>query len=77
MSALLRRDVSAHELPRTEWGTALRRGGLSESYAQLVIELYDAHNGGRIEVQDGVGQIRRGRTELVDALKPLVPAARG
>ena len=77
MSTLLQRDVSAHELPRTEWGTALRRGGLSESYAQLVIDLYDAHNAGRIDAQDGVGEIRRGRTELVDALKPLVPAASG
>jgi NAD(P)H dehydrogenase (quinone) len=77
MSTLLQRDVSAHELPRTEWGTALRRGGLSESYAQLVMDLYDAHNAGGIDAQDGVGEIRRGRTELVDALKPLVPAVSG
>jgi NAD(P)H dehydrogenase (quinone) len=77
MSALIQLDVSAQELPRTEWGAALRRGGLSDSYAQLVIELYDAHNAGRIDAQNGVGEIRRGRTELVDALKPLVPAASG
>jgi uncharacterized protein YbjT (DUF2867 family) len=77
MNTLLKRDVSAHELSRTEWGTALRRGGLSESYAQLVIDLYDAHNAGRIDAQEGVGVIRRGRTELVDALKPLVPVASG
>jgi uncharacterized protein YbjT (DUF2867 family) len=77
MSTLLQRDVSAHELPRTAWGTALRRGGLSESYAQLVMDLYDAHNAGRIDAQDGVGEIRRGRTELVDALTPLLPAVSG
>jgi NAD(P)H dehydrogenase (quinone) len=77
MSTLLHRDVSVQELPRTEWGSALRRGGLSESYAQLVMELYDAHNAGRIDAQEGVGEIRRGRTELAEALKPLVPAASG
>lgn len=75
MRFLLGREVTAQELPRTEWGATLRAGGLSESYARLVIELYDAHNAGRIDAEPGVGEIRRGRTDLVDGLRPLAPTA--
>lgn len=71
MGAVLQREVVPHELPRTEWAATLRRGGLSENYAQLIMELYDTHNSGRIDAQDGVGEIRRGHTDLTDALRPL------
>lgn len=68
------RDVVARPLPETEWQTLLMRAGLSESYARLLVELYTAHNAGRIDAESGVGEIHRGRTELVDALRPLLDA---
>jgi NAD(P)H dehydrogenase (quinone) len=44
----------------------LVRGGLSAAYADLVAELYDAHNGGLIEVERGAAEIRRGTTDFAD-----------
>jgi NAD(P)H dehydrogenase (quinone) len=51
----------------------LQRGGLSASYAELVAELFETHNAGRIDAEHGAGEILRGTTELGDALAPLVP----
>jgi NAD(P)H dehydrogenase (quinone) len=72
MSSLLGREVIAQELPRVEWNSVLRRGGLGQSYVRLIIELYDAHNAGLIDAQADLGEIRRGQTELPDALRPLM-----
>ena len=72
LATLLHRDVAAYELPRNEWHATLLRAGTSESAAYLVTELYDAHNAGRIDAEPGVGEIRRGRIQLEDALRPLV-----
>ena len=77
MRSLLGREVVARELPRSEWDAALRRGGLSESYARLVVELYEAHNAGWIDAESSVGEIRRGPTELAEALRPLTLSASG
>jgi uncharacterized protein YbjT (DUF2867 family) len=71
LAELSGREVVARELPRDRWHEALR-GALSESYADLVVELFDAHNAGRI---DAAGEIRRGTTPLREALAPLVAAA--
>jgi uncharacterized protein YbjT (DUF2867 family) len=71
LAELSGREVVARELPRDRWQEALR-GALSESYANLVVELFDAHNAGRI---DAAGEIRRGTTPLRDALEPLVAEA--
>ncbi len=68
------RDVTALLLPETEWRNVLLRAGLSESYAQLLVELYIAHNAGRIDAESDVGEIRRGSTEMLDALRPLLRA---
>ncbi|ENN86730.1 hypothetical protein RHSP_30143 [Rhizobium freirei PRF 81] len=68
------RNVIARPLPEAEWRTALMRAGLSESYAELLVELYTAHNAGKIDAESDVGQIRRGRTGLLDALRPLLGA---
>lgn len=65
---LVGREVVAREVPRAEWIPALMRGGLSESYAGLVAELFEAHNAGRIDAEAGVGEIRRGTTELADVI---------
>jgi uncharacterized protein YbjT (DUF2867 family) len=72
IGALAARPVVARELPRLQWEAILTRGGLSESYARLVTELYEAHNAGRIDAERDVGEIRRGTSELADALRRFV-----
>jgi NAD(P)H dehydrogenase (quinone) len=70
-STVLGRNVAAHELPRSDWEALLSRG-MSVSYARLVAELYDAHNAGRIDVEEG-GEIRRGPSDLVTAFAAFAP----
>jgi hypothetical protein len=38
--------------------------GVIATDAELVAEMYDAHKVGRIDVEDGAGEIRRGTTKL-------------
>jgi NAD(P)H dehydrogenase (quinone) len=71
MAELLGRDVRPFELPRGEWSSALKQGGLSESYAGLVTELYEAHNAGRIDAETKAGPVLHGKTELHEALRRL------
>jgi len=66
------REIAARELPRQDWVPALVGGGISTSYAELVAAMFDAHNAGRIDVEHGVGEIRRGNTDLRTALSALV-----
>lgn len=74
-SQLLGRTVTAQALPRSQWQESLERA-LSASAAKLLVELYDAHNqGGLIDVEPNRGEVRYGATELIDALRPLVPTA--
>jgi uncharacterized protein YbjT (DUF2867 family) len=73
MAELVGREIRTVELPRPEWSGALERGGLSPSYARLVIELYEAHNAGRIDVESGAGPVLHGKTELREALGRLLP----
>ncbi|MBJ6764708.1 NAD(P)H-binding protein [Myxococcaceae bacterium JPH2] len=65
---IVQRPVVPHALERERWISALLAGGLSEGYAQLVAELQDAHNAGHIDIEAGVGEVRRGTTELERAL---------
>lgn len=76
VSQLLERPVTAVELPRSQWQASLKQF-LSASAAQLLVELYDAHNrGGLIDVEPG-GQVHHGSTALIDALRPFTrPAAK-
>ena len=71
LGKILGREVVAGELPRAEWRAMLIAGGIGERYADLVVSLFDVHNAGRIDVEPGVGELRRGTTELVDALAAL------
>ena len=71
IGATVERGVEACELPRERWVSALVEGGLSESYARLVAEMYEAHNDGRIEVELDCGEVRRGRTSLAEAFASL------
>ena len=72
IASLAARPVAARELPRPQWEAVLTRGGLSESYARLVTELYEAHNAGRIDAERDAGEIRQGTSELADALRRFV-----
>lgn len=66
------REIVARELPRQDWVPALVGGGISTSYAELVAAMFDAHNAGRIDVEHGVGEVRRGDTDLRTALAALL-----
>lgn len=59
--------IAAVELPRGAWTATLLRAGLSEDYALLITDLYDAHNAGRIDVEPGKGERRYGWTTLPEA----------
>jgi uncharacterized protein YbjT (DUF2867 family) len=74
MAELLRREVRPVELPRGEWSAALAQAGLSKSYVGLVTELYEAHNAGSIDAEKGAGPVCHGPTELIEALRPLIPS---
>ncbi len=77
IGALVQRDVVARELPRSSWLSTLQRGGISQSYGELVVALFDAHNAGRIDAEKGAGEVVRGTSELRDVLAglPWPPAA--
>jgi uncharacterized protein YbjT (DUF2867 family) len=67
--------VEVAELPQAEWVPTLVRGGISQSYAQLVADLFVAHNAGRIDVEPGITDVRKGETELrgvLDSMRSLV-----
>ncbi|SDI72915.1 NAD(P)H-binding protein [Paraburkholderia phenazinium] len=67
------RQVVAHELPRDAWTPMLLRAGLSAEHAQLITDLYETHNNGRIDVEAGVGERRFGTTALAEVLAALLP----
>jgi uncharacterized protein YbjT (DUF2867 family) len=70
---LLGRPVTAQTVPRSQWMENLGRV-VSASTARLLAELYDAHNRrGLIDIEPDTGDVRHGATELIDALRPLVP----
>jgi NAD(P)H dehydrogenase (quinone) len=71
LSEISKRQIVAREIPETDWVKVLTRGGASESYAELVRELFVAHNAGRIDVEPG-GEVRHGTTELDEAFRALV-----
>ncbi|MEQ5843133.1 NAD(P)H-binding protein [Paraburkholderia acidicola] len=69
------RPVAARELPRDAWTATLLRAGLSEGHAQLIVDLYDAHNAGHIDVEAGVGEQHFGTTELAQVFAAVMPQA--
>jgi NAD(P)H dehydrogenase (quinone) len=64
--------VKAHALPRDQWTSTLARSGLSEQHAQLITELFDAHNAGRIDVEAGAGERAFGTTPLSHAIHDML-----
>jgi NAD(P)H dehydrogenase (quinone) len=74
LSQLLGRTVAAQAVPRDQWQASFE-GAVGESTAKLLVDLYDAHNkGGLVDVEPS-GTVRYGNTELIDALRPLIPPA--
>ncbi|HHT8994602.1 TPA: NAD(P)H-binding protein [Burkholderia cenocepacia] len=72
LGAAAGRSIVAHELPRDTWNATLLRAGLSERHAQLIVDLYDVHNAGRIDVEAGVSERVYGATTLEEVLAQLV-----
>jgi len=66
------RSITAQAVPREQWAAMLQRAGLGEAHARLIIDLYDAHNAGRIDVEANVSERRTGPTTLAHALAVLV-----
>ncbi|HEV7309665.1 NAD(P)H-binding protein [Ensifer sp.] len=75
VSALAGRAIAARAVSRSEWQQSLERV-VSPSIASLLVDTYDAHDrGGLIDVEPGRGEVRRGTTDLTDALRRFVPVA--
>ena len=78
LSEVGNKTVTPFALPRSEWPAALLRAGLTEKHASLVADLYDAHNAGKIEVEDTRKTERRfGKTTLPEVISSLLTAHRG
>ena len=72
LAAAADREIVARELPRDAWTATLLRAGLSERHAQLIVDLYDVHNAGQIDVEAGVSERVYGTTTPAEALAALV-----
>ncbi|WP_175835427.1 NAD(P)H-binding protein [Burkholderia anthina] len=72
LGAAAGREIVARELPRDAWTATLLRAGLSERHAQLIVDLYDVHNAGQIDVEAGVSERVYGATAPAEALAVLV-----
>jgi NAD(P)H dehydrogenase (quinone) len=76
MGELLGRSVAAMALPRDQWRENLEKA-VSPSTTKLLIDLYEAHNkGGLVDVEPN-GKVLHGTTDLIEALRPLVPSTGG
>jgi len=73
LSDASKREISAHEVPRNEWPAMLLRAGLGADHAQLIIDLYDTHNAGRIDVEEGRSERRFGATEFTEVVASMLP----
>ncbi|WP_413988259.1 NAD(P)H-binding protein [Labrys okinawensis] len=72
LTTLLNREVVAFEVPRHAWHQTMLSAGLSDSGAELVTELYDAHNRGLIDFEAGAGEVFHGTTNLARAFQALL-----
>lgn len=73
LSQLMDRTIKAEAVPRSAWKGAFERV-MSGTLAELLIKANDAQNkGGLVDVEPN-GKVFYGKTELIDALRPLIPA---
>jgi uncharacterized protein YbjT (DUF2867 family) len=76
LSELLGHTVQVEAVPRSQWKEAFERV-MSASLAELLIKANDAQNeDGLVDIQPGIGTVHYGNTELIDALRPLLPPQR-
>jgi uncharacterized protein YbjT (DUF2867 family) len=71
------RPVVGWEVPRADWRALLHSAGLGERHAGLIVDLYDAHNAGRIDVEANVSERRFGTTTLKEVLAQLLAPMSG
>lgn len=76
LSELLGRTIYVEAIPRSQWDETFQRI-MSASLAELLTKANDAQNGGLVDVEPNSSDIRYGKTELIDALRALVPSQRG
>lgn len=69
---LVGHPIEVRELPPDDWIAALVARGLSESYANLVAEMIGANNAGRMDVEPGASEVRRGTTTLAQAFAAVL-----
>ena len=67
------RPIDAMAVPREAWERTLLLAGLSAAHIALIVELYDAHNAGLIDVEAGATERRFGSTSLAEAFGEIVP----
>lgn len=67
------RQIDALAVPREAWERTLLHAGLSAAHAALIVELYDAHNAGLIDVEAGATERRFGSTSLAEVFGEMVP----
>lgn len=72
LSELLGKTIHAKAIPRSEWKEMLDRV-MSPTFADLLIKANDAANkGGMVDVESKDSKVHYGKTELIDAVRPLV-----
>ncbi|TGQ16491.1 MULTISPECIES: NAD(P)H-binding protein [unclassified Mesorhizobium] len=72
VSQLSGKSIKAQAVPRSEWNGAF--ANMPPSLADLLVKANDAKNaGGLVDAAPG-GVVRLGLTELIDGLRPFVPA---
>lgn len=72
LAELLGREIKVQAVPRSQWKDALEKV-MSPTLAELLIKANDAQNEGGLVEAEPSGKIRHGTTELIDALRPLLP----
>lgn len=73
LTELLGRVIRVQAVPRSQWKEAFGQA-MSATLAELLINANDAQNkGGLADVEPNFGEVRYGTTQLIDALRPLLP----
>jgi uncharacterized protein YbjT (DUF2867 family) len=68
------RTIQAQSVPRAHWDEVMKRN-MPASLAALLIKANEAVNkGGLVDIEENVGEVCHGTTELIDALRPLLPS---
>ncbi|MFM0206793.1 NAD(P)H-binding protein [Paraburkholderia sediminicola] len=75
LGELAHRQITAYAVPRDGWAAMLHDAGLGENHAHLIMDLYDAHNAGRIDVETEISERRFGATALADVFAAILARA--